>query len=284
MAQKNVIELIVCPSTETSPRQSEADILELKDDRLLLAYTDFYTKGKNDFSPSRISGKLSPDKGRTWTDPFIIQENIAKINGMEPTLLRLGSGEIALFYIHKNSKTDCKPYLKKSRDDGKTWSEAVCMTRESGYHIMNNDRVIKLNSGRLLAPVAKATETVSFHCKSFCLFSDDNGQTWQTGETKIKLPGIAGAQEPGVVELKDSSILRVIRTSIGYTYKSYSRDGGVRWTKAQPTHLVSPVSPATIKRIPTTGDLLMTWNNSPNRRCPLDIRRFRGRRRDLEEP
>lgn len=58
------------------------------------------------------------------------------------------------------------------------------------------------------------------------------------------------------------------KKSLGYIYKSYSRDGGVHWINAQPTTLISPVSPTTIKRIPT-GDLLLTQNNSPHKRCPL---------------
>lgn len=78
----------------------------------------------------------------------------------------------------------------------------------------------------------------------------------------------AETQEPSVVELKDGSILMVIRTSLGYIYKSYFRNGGAHWTNAQPTTLISPVSPATIKRIPTV-DLLLTQNKSPHKRCPL---------------
>ena len=33
--------------------------------------------------------------------------------------------------------------------------------------------------------------------------------------------------------------------------------------------LDSPRSPQSIKRIPTTGDLLLIWNNSPDKRFPL---------------
>ncbi len=35
--------------------------------------------------------------------------------------------------------------------------------------------------------------------------------------------------------------------------------------------VVSPVSPQSIKRIPSTGDLLLVWNNSPNARFPLSV-------------
>jgi len=61
-------EIIVCPATKDNPRNSEADIIELKNRNLLLAYTDFYAGSSSDFSPARISGKISEDKGRSWSD------------------------------------------------------------------------------------------------------------------------------------------------------------------------------------------------------------------------
>ena len=33
--------------------------------------------------------------------------------------------------------------------------------------------------------------------------------------------------------------------------------------------MTAPISPASIKRIPSTGDLLLVWNNSPSARFPL---------------
>jgi hypothetical protein len=38
-------------------------------------------------------------------------------------------------------------------------------------------------------------------------------------------------------------------------------DGGETWSAPQPTDIYSPVSPASIKRIPKTGDLLLVWND-----------------------
>jgi hypothetical protein len=55
LPQKNPVELIVCPATNGNPRNSEADIIELKDGKLLLAYTDFYHRAGHDVSPARIS-------------------------------------------------------------------------------------------------------------------------------------------------------------------------------------------------------------------------------------
>lgn len=63
--KKATHETIVCPATRDNPRYSEADIIELKNGNLLLAYTHFYAGGPGNFSPARISGKISEDKGKT---------------------------------------------------------------------------------------------------------------------------------------------------------------------------------------------------------------------------
>ena len=67
-----------------------------------------------------------------------------------------------------------------------------------------------------------------------------------------------------------------MRTDLGCQYRSYSEDGGVTWTPAQPSNIISPLSPASIKRIPHTGDLLLLWNDHRG----IDNRR-RGKRTPL---
>jgi len=271
MEEKDIYKTIVCPATKDNPRNSEADIIELKNGNLLLAYTHFYAGGPGDFSPARISGKISEDGGRTWSDSFTIQENIAQQNVMDVSLLRLNSGEITLFYLHKNSHTDLKLYMRKSFTEGKSWDEAMCVTPRSGYNGINNARVIQLTSGRLLVPVYHTPNIKKInHLTSTCFFSDDNGKTWGKSKTELDLPG-RGADEPGLVELKDGSILMIIRTNLGKIYKSYCYDFGFTWTEPEATNLISPDSPATIKRIPGRGDLIITWNNSLDKRVPLTV-------------
>ena len=53
-----------------------------------------------------------------------------------------------------------------------------------------------------------------------------------------------------------------IRADAGVQYISYSQDDGYSWTPAGRSNIPSPLSPASIKRIPATGDLLMAWNNN----------------------
>ena len=40
-----------------------------------------------------------------------------------------------------------------------------------------------------------------------------------------------------------------------------STDGGDTWSDFEAMGIASPNSPATIERVPSTGDLLLVWNN-----------------------
>jgi len=265
-------ELVVCPASEKNPRNTEADIIELRDGRLLLGYTEFYHYGGHDMAPARLAGRISEDRGRTWSEAFTIQENIGAENVMEADLLRLKSGEIALFFLVKNSEADCHPYMRRSFDEGRTWTETVPIAKfHPGYFTLNNDRALQLSNGRILLPAAYTPNVWAWpKLVSLCFYSDDNGRTWyESRDTVSLLPG-STAEEPGVVELRDSRVLMWMRTSLGHVYKSYSPDAGEAWTRPESMGVVSPQSPQTIKRIPATGDLLVVWNNTPGpRRVPL---------------
>ena len=52
------------------------------------------------------------------------------------------------------------------------------------------------------------------------------------------------------------------RTDTGLQYFSFSDDHGKTWSPIEPGNIKSPLSPASIERIPATGDLLLVWNNN----------------------
>ena len=66
--------------------------------------------------------------------------------------------------------------------------------------------------------------------------------------------------EPEVLELNDGRVLMIVRTQLGEIYASLSNDRGESWSTAEPWGVRSPESPATLRRIPATGDLLLVWN------------------------
>lgn len=252
-----------------NPRNSEGAFVRLKDGRILFAYTRF-TGSEDDEGTAHIAGRFSSDSGLTWTqEDTLILPNEGEQNTMSVSLLRLKSGAIAFFYLRKNSDYDCRPYLRISKDEAKTWSEPTLCIAPQGYFVVNNDRVIQLASGRLVIPAARHSlpgEKFVARAQALCYLSDDDGKTWRQSETILDPPAESksGLQEPGIVELKDGRILMLLRTDQGCQLRSYSKDSGVTWSPVERTDILSPVSPATVKRIPETGDLLLVWNNHAN--------------------
>ena len=92
-----------------NPRNSEGAFLPLKDGRILFAYSRYYGTSSSDHATADIAARHSSDKGATWTDKdVIIVRNHGGMNVMSVSLLRLQTGEIALFYLRKNSTVDCR--------------------------------------------------------------------------------------------------------------------------------------------------------------------------------
>jgi sialidase-1 len=265
MANSSLKTVLKINPSDDNPRNSEGDFIALNDGRILFIYTHF-TGGDGDHASAFLAGRYSNDGGLTWSDEDIeIIANDTGLNIMSVSLLRLFNGPIALFYLRKASLTDCRPVLRISQDEGNTWGDEInCITDRIGYFVLNNDRVIQLKNGRLLVPVSQHAApdmewSVSGRIRTY--YSDDNGGSWNVGN-EVENPDDAILQEPGVVELKDGSILMFMRTDSGVQYVSFSYDHGVSWSPAEPSGIKSPRSPASIERIPSTGDLLMVWNNN----------------------
>jgi Neuraminidase (sialidase) len=262
--QTDVFTAMICPAGDQRPRNTEADVVKLKDGSLLLGYSEFVGSDASDFAQGRIAGKISLDGGRTWSEPFVILHNDGKMNTMSPSFLRLRSGKLAMSYNVKNSQADNRVLFRTSTDEGKTWGAPVKVNSATGYWGINNARLVQLKSGRVLAPLWFVNDwNQSHHTRDAVAYSDDEGQTWRESEIVDVPQGRRGADEPGVVELRDGKVLMIIRTDMGKIYRSYSSDAGAHWTAAEATVLDSPTAPAAIARIPVTGDLLLLWNNRP---------------------
>lgn len=270
------------PSAE-NPRNSEGDFIQLKDGRILFIYTHF-TGGQSDHASAHLASRQSDDGGRTWsTESKEVIANEGGMNIMSVSLVRLQSGDIGLFYLRKNSLDDCRMLMRRSGDDGETWSDEIVCTDPPEYYVVNNDRVIQLQSGRLLVPAALHQwegETRILPADALCFISDDNGTSWRRSTTII--PAISasrtGHQEPGVVALPDGRVWMFTRTDKGVQYQSFSDDGGDTWSEAGPTTIHSPVAPASVERVPGTDQLLMVWNDHStiddalkSKRTPLTV-------------
>lgn len=261
-----------------NPRNSEGAFITLADGRIMFAYSRYYGKSWSDNGQATISARYSADGGITWSkrDKLLVG-NEGVHNVMSPSLLRLDDGRIALFYLRTNDFHDCRMYLRTSGDEGKTWSAPTLCIPAPGYFIVNNDRVVRLKSGRLIIPAAYhrpkledgAEDWAGWDYRAIALFyySDNNGQTWNESADWWTLPvrSNSGMQEPGLVELEDRALYAWARTDTGRQWHTVSVNDGENWAPPRPSGFLSPNSSMSIKRIPATGDLLAVWNDQSRR-------------------
>ena len=261
-------EEIIGPTSSENPRNGEGDIISLRDGRLLLAWGRF--RGPRDHAPADIYARFSKDGGYTWDQPFLLQENVGRCNVMCAAFLRLRSGDLLFGFAIKNDRlTDSQYYVRRSQDEGQTWSAPILTTPEEGYFVVINDRLVQTSSGRLLVPVAKSIDEC-YHCISSCFLSDDDGESWYRSADYMDIPTTTGLQEPGIVECADGSLWMHMRTHRKHIYSTRSTDGGESWTTPEPTGLVAPLSPAMAKRLPDSDDILMIYNDRSGVRDPDD--------------
>lgn len=259
------ISTIVYAATKKNPRYTEGSILEAGDGSLRYATTEFFGTG-SDFSQAHIVVRHSADEGRTWSPSHVLQANTGKKNVMSATLRRLSepaaAGAVGFFYLQKDDFDDLNLFVRTSNRESVPFGEPVLITRNPGYHVVNNDRITQLSTGRILAPAASTPDVKDVnHFVSHCYISDDGGGTWRNGKGSVDLPK-RGAMEPEVIELTDGRVLMIMRNQLGFISKSYSTDGGDTWSKPESLGVRAPEAPSTLRRIPSTGDLILIWNDT----------------------
>lgn len=263
--------VVQADQTTATKRAFNSAIIEISNNRLLLTY-DNYT-GVTDDSPGEISGKISSDGGRTWGEPYLIQENIGAKNVTNQGIIRLKSGALALFFAKNDRPGPIMMYMKRSFDEGLTWEQPRNITPIYGNYVTANDRAIMLSSGRLFIPIAGVTSAVPGVSGAYSIYSDDEGVTWSIGQF-VNLSSSWIASEPVAVELRDKRTMMLVRTSQGL-YKVYSSDGGATWGTAMKLDIQNTLSaPAMIKRVPyQDGDrLVLVYNStSTNQRSQLSM-------------
>jgi sialidase-1 len=221
---------------------------------------------------------ISKDKGRTWGEPWILQENRWKLNVKHPNLLRAGSGEILFTFSAWDSMAQRNILARRSADEGKTWTDPEPVSGP-GWFCTNNDHILRLSTGRILLPAHSVIgggpyQGAKSKLESFTFLSDDEGRTWKRSAGAMTAVG-RGCHEPSIIERKDGTLLAFLRNTNACIYRAVSEDGGNQWSVPEPTDLIAPESPSLVKRIPQTGDLLLVWNRVASSkgtpRTPLSV-------------
>lgn len=265
--------MLACRCSESNGRNDSASMIPLKDGRLLLAWSEYTSRSGGDVAPARIGGIVSEDEGRTWSDRTVLQEGHEGGSAYSTGLLRMNNGDVGLFYCHSNrvperpdDEADVHVRFKRSTDEGTGWTESTRVSSEKEEVVLfHNDRALTLSTGRILAPVTivRRRPGQPNYEGAVVYYSDDDGATWQTSRDEVATPGDPrGSCEPCAVELRDGSLLMLLRDASGVLHESRSRDGAETWSTPAPTELAAHNSPMIVKRIRDTGDLCLIWNQA----------------------
>ncbi|MCI9199512.1 MAG: exo-alpha-sialidase [Lachnospiraceae bacterium] len=274
-----------------NPRNSEGAFLTLADGNIIFAFSKFRGENNADWAPSDICMVISKDGGMTFGEERVVvdYQEEESVNVMSVSLMHMDNGDIGMFYLVRKTYTIIQMYLRRSKDGGVTWGERVLCTPQEGFFVVNNDRVVRLLSGRILIPAAShrsgrdwnaekaecpghgngERENTFFDSRSEVVFfySDDDGVTWHMSEGKCSMPNMAnclsGLQEPGVLELNPWVLWGFARTDLGRQYEMYSIDNGNKWTMAEPSRFTAPNSPLSMKRDTDSDDIYAVWNPVP---------------------
>ncbi|NLF92294.1 MAG: exo-alpha-sialidase [Oligosphaeraceae bacterium] len=255
-----------------NPRNSEGAFLSLRDGRVIFIYTRYEGHDPEDNASADLALLESADDGLTWPKaPRIVLARGNADNIMSVSLLRLHSGRIMLLYVRNFTSPDgeqhCVPYEAFSDDEAATWTTPRLVLPDSGYHVVCNDRLVQLSTGRIIIPVSPWIEVTAPERKKVMvthfLLSDDEGATWRSCRDYWYPPvNTKSLQEPGVVELADGRLWAWARTSSNYQFGAYSSDGGETWSEVKPLlAFCSPLSPMTVKRNPVSQRLTAVWND-----------------------
>ena len=285
-------------STETLSPDGSSCVLELAGGRLMRL-----TDGLNAF--------YSDDGGSTWSGGPLMNGDERIDGGRNYSLCRLGSGAIAILY-NREERLAGRPQsyascFRTSCDEGRTWSEESRIEFVEGVAWAWHDTMTVMPSGRIVIPfrainasqytrptllpgygnVGGKRVAVEGHAHApemdigFVMYSDDEGETWAQCDGKIYIwrqdgfGGMFPCDEPSIAPAGDGRLLMFMRTTLGVLYQSWSEDEGETWSMPEPTQLSSSYSPARLRAVPGTGDLVCVWNQVSAREIEAGGRRCR---------
>ena len=244
---------------EKNPRNSEGAFLRGKKGEILFAYSRYQGESNHDHANCNIALTVSWDEGNTWSEPRIIAyaSEFGVGNIMSVSALEQKNGDLAFYYLIK--ETDCSTTLGRSVSaDGIHFCNERCRADfPRHYYVVNNDRLVRLHDGRILAPAAyvepeQAVSDMRVPYITTLLVSEDDGASFFKADfdftTTDKQNMRYGLQEPGVLEREDGSLYLWMRTNYYCQYECES-DGDVnRFTTPHASQFTSPPSPMQVKR------------------------------------
>ena len=247
----------ILAANNENPRNGEGAFIRLNDGSVMYAYSRYTSADDNgDHAPAEIAAIYSRDEGETWSSARTLfpREEYAA-NNMCVSLLNMKDGSVGLFYLckfYEKGLIMSKVMLRRSYDDGKTWTEAETCADEKKYFVLENDRVTKLKSGRIIIPLNEHSNNKDDHPEKGTarFYCSDDEKHWYDSGCAITSDAPTGLQETGIYQLNDGRLWAFSRTDRGRQFDCFSDDDAKTWTEPAPNAMfTSPCSPMSVKRM-----------------------------------
>jgi hypothetical protein len=212
---------------------------------------------------------LTRDEGKTWEPQGDIPAGLGpKVEG--GLLVADNDGNLVLVYrddagMKLERTPDNMPlpgarlpvWCVRSVDGGHTWSDHHCLIE--GFCGAMIDAICTRDN-KLVVPLQELRYDPPRHV-TVVFVSADRGKTWhRSADLDIGGNGIEdGCFEATVAQRTDGSLLMMLRTPRDALWRSESRDGGLTWTKPEPTDIKASNSPAFLLSL-SSGRMALVWN------------------------
>mmetsp|Transcript_335 Transcript_335/g.906 ORF Transcript_335/g.906 Transcript_335/m.906 type:complete len:431 (-) Transcript_335:1455-2747(-) len=243
----------VMPDRRKRPKPSHhaSTIVEVEGGALLAAWFAGKFEGKDDVG---IFLSRLEDYQSNWTEPVELVKPTNGVPTWNPVLFRTKGNEVLLFYKTGRNPQTWKGYVKRSLDEGVTWSEPEHLG--AGIIGPAKNKPIQLSDGTIIAPSSREKRNRVWSC--MMEESTDGGKTWKAwGPIEFN-----GRIIQPSVWIDDSERVRMVaRSRSTYMVSAKSDSTGREFGKPQLTTIPCPNSDLDAVKL-KDGRVVLIYNHS----------------------
>jgi len=211
--------------------------------------------------------------GNQWSVPFEaadgIQSDSAAYPCWNPVLYRMPDSSLQLFYKVGPNPREWWGMVKRTDDEGISWSEARRLP--DGFLGPIKNKPVTLESGAVIFPSSTELSDERYTWRVHFEMTQDTGKTWyKTFPDSQNNNQIIDVIQPTTLKHPDHTLQALIRSKYPNIYESWSADCGKTWSALSPTVLPHPnsgIDAVTLK----DGRHALVYNHTAEGRTPLNL-------------